>query len=51
LLTRTWPCSYKDGFQRRYFVLDSFASGARLLQDYSRSLALPATLQGNPARA
>lgn len=24
--------SYKDGFQRKYFVLDSFQAGARLLQ-------------------
>ena len=43
--------SYKDGFQRRYFVLNSFAEGARLLQDYARALALPEGLRGNPSRA
>ncbi|KAI8464705.1 MAG: aromatic amino acid hydroxylase [Monoraphidium minutum] len=43
--------SYKDGFQRRYFVLDSFQDGARLLQDYARSLSLPKDLQGNPSQA
>lgn len=43
--------SYKDGFQRKYFVLSSFQEGARLLEDYSRSLALPADLQGNPYQA
>ena len=35
--------SYKDGFQRRYFVLDSFEDGAEKLRAYCRSLpqALP----------
>lgn len=44
--------SYKDGFQRRYYVLDSFKSGSRLLQDYARSLVLPEELRaGNPSQA
>ena len=28
--------SYKDGFQKKYFVLDSFEEGAELLRKYSR---------------
>ena len=28
--------SYKDGYQKRYFCLDSFQDGAHLLQDFSR---------------
>lgn len=30
--------SYKDGFQMRYFVLDSFEEGAAHLKDYCRSM-------------
>lgn len=30
--------SYKDGYQKRYFCLDSFHEGARLLQDFSRHI-------------
>jgi hypothetical protein len=28
--------SYKDGYQRQYFALESFRDGAHLLQDFSR---------------
>ena len=31
--------SYKDGFQQRYFALQSFKAGADLLEDYAASLA------------
>jgi phenylalanine-4-hydroxylase len=30
--------SYKDGYQKTYFVLDSFESGSKLLKDYAASL-------------
>lgn len=30
--------SYKDGYQRRYFVLDSFEEGAGRLKGYCRSM-------------
>jgi len=30
--------SYKDGFQKRYFALESFAEGAKLLEDYAASI-------------
>jgi len=43
--------SYKDGFQKKYFVLDSFDDGARLLRDYARSLQLPEQLRGDPSVA
>ncbi|GBF97155.1 chloroplast phenylalanine hydroxylase [Raphidocelis subcapitata] len=33
--------SYKDGYQRRYFALDSFQEGARLLQRYAAAPAVP----------
>ncbi|KAG2487556.1 hypothetical protein HYH03_013835 [Edaphochlamys debaryana] len=43
--------SYKDGFQKRYYVLESFEAGSRLLQGYATSLALPEQLRGNPGLA
>lgn len=30
--------SYKDGFQKQYFSLESFEQGAKLLKTYSRDL-------------
>jgi phenylalanine-4-hydroxylase len=30
--------SYKDGYQKRYFVLDSFEAGLQQLQDYARTI-------------
>ena len=33
--------SYKDGYQKRYFVLDSFKDGARQLRDYCTSITSP----------
>jgi len=36
--------SYKDGYQKRYFVLDSFHDGAEQLKAYCASLHLPADL-------
>mmetsp|Transcript_34251 Transcript_34251/g.65424 ORF Transcript_34251/g.65424 Transcript_34251/m.65424 type:complete len:361 (-) Transcript_34251:207-1289(-) len=30
--------SYKDGFQKRYFVMDSFEQGCRLLEEFSAGL-------------
>jgi len=32
--------SYKDGYQKTYFVLDSFESGSKLLKDYAASLSV-----------
>ncbi|KAG2449024.1 hypothetical protein HYH02_005776 [Chlamydomonas schloesseri] len=37
--------SYKDGYQQRYFVLDSFAEGSELLRSYAASLASPGPVQ------
>jgi len=31
--------SYKDGFQKRYFMLESFEEGAKLLEDYAVNIA------------
>ena len=36
--------SYKDGYQKRYFVLDSFHAGAEQLKAYCASLHLPDNL-------
>ena len=36
--------SYKDGYQKRYFVLDSFHAGAEQLKAYCASLHLPPNL-------
>ncbi len=36
--------SYKDGYQKRYFVLDSFHEGAEQLKAYCASLHLPDNL-------
>lgn len=33
--------SYKDGYQKRYFVLDSFDDGAAKLKSYAASIQLP----------
>jgi phenylalanine-4-hydroxylase len=33
--------SYKDGFQKRYFVLDSFQDGASKLREYCASITPP----------
>jgi hypothetical protein len=30
--------SYKDGYQKKYFVLDSFQEGARQLKEYAAHL-------------
>ncbi|KXZ45337.1 hypothetical protein GPECTOR_56g434 [Gonium pectorale] len=43
--------SYKDGYQSRYFVLDSFEAGASLLHSYAASLALPESLRGDASQA
>ncbi|PNH10478.1 Tryptophan 5-hydroxylase 1 [Tetrabaena socialis] len=43
--------SYKDGFQKRYFLLDSFEGGAELLQRYAENLALPESLRGDTSVA
>jgi Biopterin-dependent aromatic amino acid hydroxylase len=43
--------SYKDGYQQRYFVLNSFEDGARKLKDYCRTLALPEDLRGDASVA
>ncbi|GLC58337.1 hypothetical protein PLESTB_001348000 [Pleodorina starrii] len=43
--------SYKDGYQTRYFLLDSFQSGAELLQNYAATLALPESLRGDASVA
>ncbi len=40
--------SYKDGYQTRYFVLDSFEDGAAKLRAYCNSLQLPAEVLENP---
>lgn len=32
--------SYKDGFQKKYFALDSFEEGAKLLEDYAASISI-----------
>ena len=33
--------SYKDGYQKRYFVLNSFEDGARQLREYCTSITSP----------
>ena len=33
--------SYKDGYQKRYFVLNSFEDGAQQLKDYCASITSP----------
>ncbi|PNW88432.1 hypothetical protein CHLRE_01g029250v5 [Chlamydomonas reinhardtii] len=43
--------AYKDGFQKRYFVLDSFAEGSELLSSYAASLGLPESLRGDASVA
>lgn len=46
--------SYKDGFQKRYFVLQSFEDGAKLLRAYCASITPPEILEaymGNSTRA
>lgn len=43
--------SYKDGFQRRYFVLESFEEGARQLTDFAARARLPEDLRGNASVA
>lgn len=37
--------SYKDGFQKRYFVLESFEDGAELLRAYCASITPPEILE------
>ena len=37
--------SYKEGFQKRYFVLDSFEGGARQLHEYCASITPPEVLE------
>ena len=36
--------SYKDGYQKRYFVLDSFEDGAAKLRQYCDSIIDPEVL-------
>lgn len=43
--------SYKDGFQTRYFVLQSFDEGARQLRDYAATARLPESLRGDASVA
>lgn len=43
--------SYKDGYQKRYFVLQSFDQGAQLLRDYAAQLRLPEDLRGDASVA
>lgn len=43
--------SYKDGYQRKYFVLDSFEDGANKLKDYAETLKLPVGLRGDASLA
>lgn len=44
--------SYKDGYQKKYFVLESFDAGAQLLRDYSATIGrLPEQLRGDPSVA
>ena len=33
--------SYRDGYQKRYFVLESFEEGASKLKDYCTSITAP----------
>lgn len=40
--------SYKDGFQQRYFLLESFEDGAAKLRAYCDSLHLPESVLLNP---
>lgn len=40
--------SYKDGYQTRYFMLESFEAGAELLHRYAATLALPQSLAEDP---
>ena len=37
--------SYKDGYQKHYFVLDSFEKGAKQLLDYCYSITDPNIVQ------
>ena len=37
--------SYNEGFQNRYFVLESFEKGARQLHEYCESITPPHILQ------
>ena len=37
--------SYKDGYQKGYFVLDSFEKGAQQLHEYCRAITPPEVLQ------
>lgn len=43
--------SYKDGYQQRYFVLDSFESGRDKLLDYAARIRLPKELAGDASVA
>ncbi|GAX75903.1 hypothetical protein CEUSTIGMA_g3346.t1 [Chlamydomonas eustigma] len=43
--------SYKDGFQNRYFVLETFEAGRDMLQDYAMKAKLPQELQGSSTLA
>eukprot|EP00195_Chlamydomonas_chlamydogama_P000269 CAMPEP_0202921848 /NCGR_PEP_ID=MMETSP1392-20130828/77612_1 /ASSEMBLY_ACC=CAM_ASM_000868 /TAXON_ID=225041 /ORGANISM="Chlamydomonas chlamydogama, Strain SAG 11-48b" /LENGTH=334 /DNA_ID=CAMNT_0049615447 /DNA_START=129 /DNA_END=1134 /DNA_ORIENTATION=- len=43
--------SYKDGYQRRYYVLDSFESGTAKLRQYATSIRLPEELRGDASVA
>lgn len=42
--TKQPKMSYKDGFQKRYFVLDSFEAGAQQLRRYCTSITPPELL-------
>lgn len=37
--------SYKDGYQKQYFVLNSFEDGAKQLLDYCLSITDPAVVK------
>jgi phenylalanine-4-hydroxylase len=41
--------SYKDGYQKRYFVLDSFQEGARQLHEYCAAVTPKEVLESHPA--
>jgi hypothetical protein len=43
--------SYKDGYQKQYFALDSFEGGARQLKDYAATLRMPCELRGDASVA
>lgn len=42
--------SYKDGYQKRYFVLNSFEDGASRLRDYCASVTSPEVIREWTAR-